>query len=768
MKLLRLKQLLRGALMVAMCSLAWNALGQAGPHLAYVYPAGGRTGSTFLITVGGQALTSASTALVSGSGITTTVLDHSRPMPQKDFNDLRDRLKALLDKFQTARRNHFPATGTNVWTEEDARERDALRAKILRNPPNRTANPAMIDTVTFKVAIAADAEPGDREIRLVSSNAISNPLRFCVGTLPEVSRAAAKPANPDLDKYLERIGGAPALTGTPKHEAQVQLPVTINGQIMPGGVDRYHFFALAGQQLIISVSARVLIPYLADAVPGWFEATVTLLDAKGEEVASAERYRFKPDPVLHFAVPHDGQYTVEIHDSVFRGREDFVYRVTLGELPFITSIFPLGGRVGEKTDVALTGWNLTETNLTMDNTAARPDVITLSAKAFNSVPFAVDDLPECVAASGNHSAETAQSVALPVIINGRISHPGEAEVFKFEGHAGQRIVAEVSARRLDSPLDSYLWLTDATGQQLAFNDDYEDKGTGLNTFHADSYLTNTLPANGTYFLHIRDTEGQGGPDFTYRLRLSEPRPDFALRVVPSSVSLRTGMSASLTVYALRRDGFTNAITLNLKNAPPGFALSGATIGTNQDKAQFTLKAPPEPTTAPVILSLEGHAWLDGHKVTNGAAPADDLMQAFFYRHLVPAQALAVVVNGQERPFLRDAFKIISATPVKIPAGGLAHIRVSTPRNFSNRFQLELDNPPEGLTLTNVSEIPAGLDLAISCDAEKIKPGSMGNLICNVVPRNTGAANPAKKPGAQARKAAAVATLPAMPFTVSAE
>ena len=33
--------------------------------------------------------------------------------------------------------------------------------------------------------------------------------------------------------------------------------------------------------------------------------------------------------------------------AIYRGREDFVYRITIGELPFVTSIFPLGGRAGE-------------------------------------------------------------------------------------------------------------------------------------------------------------------------------------------------------------------------------------------------------------------------------------------------------------------------------------------------------------------------------------------------------------------------------------
>jgi hypothetical protein len=742
------------------------AFGQQGaPHLAYVYPAGGKVGTTFQLTVGGQFLLTVSNALVSGPGITATVLDHSRPMNQKDFNELRDRLKELQDKFQTERRNNFSGTGTNAWTTADAKEREEIRTKILRNPPNRTANPAMIDTVTLKVSIAANAGPGEREIRLVAPNALSNPMRFIVGTLPEISRPAAKPANPDFDRFLERLGGAPVSSGTPKHEAQVNLPATINGQILPGGVDRYRFFATHGQHLIIAASARSLIPYLADAVPGWFEATVTLLDSKGSEVASAERYRFKPDPVLHFEVPRDGQYTVEIHDSIFRGREDFVYRLSIGELPFVTGIFPLGGKLGEKTQVTLTGWNLPQKELTLDNSQAAPDVISVDGKFFNSVPFAVDTLPECLADQSNHAQETAQSVALPIIINGRINHPGEAEVFKFEGRAGENIVAEVMARRLDSPLDSFLRLTDSAGKQLAFNDDFEDKGTGLNTFHADSYLTNTLPADGTYFLHLTDTQGQGGPEFAYRLRISGARPDFALRVVPSSLSLRTGMSVPVTVYALRRDGFTNAINLELKNSPPGFSLSGARIAENQDKAQFTLKAPPQPTEAPVVLAIQGRALINGQPVTHDAAPAEDLMQAFFYRHLVPSKELAVVVNGQERPFMRDAFKILSATPVKIAPGGTVRVRVSAPSgNFANRFELQLDNPPDGICLTNVSPIPAGLELVFSCDADKVKRGSAGNLICDVVPRNAGQANAPKK-GGQQRRAVAVATLPAMPFTV---
>ena len=117
-------------------------------------------------------------------------------------------------------------------------------------------------------------------------------------------------------------------------------------------------------------------------------------------------------------------------------------------------------------------------------------------------------------------------------------------MFRFKGRAGQKIVAEVDARKLDSPLDSVLKLTDAAGKQLAFNDDYLDKGTGLSTHHADSLLTATLPADGVYYLYLGDAQQKGGPEYAYRLRISAPQPDFALRVVPSSINVRAGGNGS--------------------------------------------------------------------------------------------------------------------------------------------------------------------------------------------------------------------------------
>jgi hypothetical protein len=379
------------------------------------------------------------------------------------------------------------------------------------------------------------------------------------------------------------------------------------------------------------------------------------------------------------------------------------------------------------------------------------------------MPFAVDTLPECLEQEPNNSIATAQPVTLPIIINGRIDHPGDWDVFRFQGQAGDAIVAEVYARRLDSPLDSVLKLTEADGKQLAFNDDHEDKGAGLDTHYADSYLTATLPSDGAYYIHLGDVQRQGGTEFAYRLRISPPRPDFALRVVPSNLNVRGGASVPLTVYALRRDGFTNEITLTLQDAPPGFKLTGAKVPANQDQVRLTLMAPPEPTEEPLRLSLEGRALVQGHLLLRPAVPAEDMMQAFAYRHLVPATELDVVVSG--RFMNRMPLKILSATPVKIPAGGTARVRVGAPSSaFAERFRLELNDPPEGITLGRVSPVSEGAEIELCSDAAKAKPGLKGNLIVNIMPGQALLAAQKDKKRAN-RVRAVVGTLPAIPFEV---
>jgi len=280
---------------------------------------------------------------------------------------------------------------------------------------------------------------------------------------------------------------------------------------------------------------------------------------------------------------------------------------------------------------------------------------------------------------------------------------------------------------------------------------------------ADSWLRATLPADGSYYLYLTDVQHKGGPEYSYRLRLSQPQPDFALRAVPSSLNVRAGGSVPLTVYALRKDGFTNQITLILDDAPEGFKLTGGSIPAGQNQVQVTLTAPPTALPEPVSLGLQGCAVVQGQALLRKAVPAEDMMQAFAYRHLVPAKELEVVVL--KRPNPKATMTILNRTPVRMPPGGTARIEVGLPGpRIAERAQFELSNPPDGIMIQSASPVRDGVEIVLQTDADKVKPGLKGNLIINgYMPRP--AETNAAKPKANNNQRLPLGALPAIPFEI---
>ncbi len=154
------------------------------------------------------------------------------------------------------------------------------------------------------------------------------------------------------------------------------------------------------------------------------------------------------------------------------------------------------------------------------------------------------------------------------------------------------IVAEVYARRLDSPLDSVLKLTDAAGKQLAFNDDHEDKGCGLE--HAPRrFLAVGHPARRRNLLPAtwatRST----------RAARSMPTACASARRGPiSSCGSCRRASTSRRRRACRSPSMPCARTASparsrwrLKDAPAGFTLSGGRVPAGQDQVRLTLTVP---------------------------------------------------------------------------------------------------------------------------------------------------------------------------------
>ena len=771
-------------ILVALAAASSPAVGQPlnSPHAGFAYPAGGRQGTTVQVVVGGRYLEGTSGVVFSARGLRAEIVAYDKPLTQREIQDLRDRAQALQK-----------GTMTPELRRQLLEMRDRIGGSLRRN-----ANPVLSETVTVAVTIDADAEPGPWQLRLVTPLGLSNPVAFSIGQLPEVvEQEPAAPIEPASGAAGGRGGNRETGRGAIQAPAQppptadppqrVKLPVVINGRIipadarrvpgaaprqanqyLPGDTDRYTFDARMGQDLVLAVSARDVMPYLADAVPGWFQATVALFDAAGREVAYDDDYRFQPDPVLHYRIPADGEYTVEIKDALYRGREDFVYRLSAGELPFVTSAFPLGGPARAKTTVQVTGWNLPTGTVTMDASDAGPGTATLTVRrgtlVSNRVPFAIDSVRDTAEREPNDALKDAAKLVLPVIVNGRIQSAGDVDVFAVTGRSGEQIVAEITARRLGSPLDSVIEFTDASGSRLSVSDDVVDQSAGLITHQADSRITVTLPSNGTYYLRVGDLQHKGGSEYGYRLRVSAPQPDFEVRVTPSEINAGAGTSVPVTAHAIRKDGFSGDIVLALKGAPPGFTLSGAVVPAGQDQVRLTVNVPPMRPAEPIALGLEGRATIQGKTVVHQATAAEEMMQAFAYRHLVPADSLKVTVLA--RGGTRVPARILDTEVARIPAGGSARVRVALPptRAFQN-VQLELSEPPEGVSLRDVAIGEAGAEFVLEADASKAKPGLRGNLIVTVSGERVPPQR-ANQPAPAARRRVPIAVLPAIPFEIS--
>ena len=794
----------------------------ARPHIGYVCPAGGQQGQSVQALVGGQHLEGVTHVLITGQHLSARIVSYAIDMDQQTLNNHLNRKANLEGKLniitthtpntvtQTNSRHkvvvrhtvtpnvvtNIPYVVTTSYTTQtlvrvtesgsttrvtevtsvpvtnamNASEKKQLETQLARvrqmlafaEPPpdnpnlmmfmkgmkqKKQSNAQLAEHVRLEIQIDSEAVPGRRELRLATPKSVSEPLAFYVSPFPEYMESEPNDGtNPVVIPHL---------------------PAVLNGQIFPGDTDRYRFPATQGQTVLFAVQARALMPYLADAVPGWFKAILAVYDAVGKEIAYADDFFHNPDPLLTFTAPADGDYVVAIRDSIYRGREDFVYRILAGSVPYVTGIFPLGGSCHEPTPIQLMGINLPITQTTFNPQSGETGMVEIKpVSSLNPVLFYLDDLPEITETETLPTTARPLRITLPVIINGRIDAPGDVDTFRFSGHAGDRIVAEIYARRLGSPLDAILKLTDSQGNVLKTNDDTMDRSAGLVTHQADPYMDLRLRSKDVYTLTVRDTQNKGGALYAYRLRVSPPQPDFKARLTPSSVNLPKGGTIPLSLYVQRMDGFSNAITLALDNMPEGFTLSGSPLRSQDSSVRITLNAPPNPavtTLAPVIVAT---ATVGDKTLRHIVLPCEDMMQAFAYRHLVPSENLIVTLTPKQGTSL--VIDTTAGEPVPLMLGGQTLLPIQLIKAKQGhgpapdmQLQLELDMPPKGIAV--VKTIPSTAThtacVVVSADLQAITNGAFGNLIFNAYKINSPKTN--KNKGTPQRQL--IGTLPAVPY-----
>jgi len=238
-------------------------------------------------------------------------------------------------------------------------------------------------------------------------------------------------------------------------------------------------------------------------------------------------------------------------------------------------------------------------------------------------------LPELLEKEPNDSEKSAQRVKLPVIVNGRIDRPGDWDFYRFTGRAGQELVAEVTARRLGSPLDSMLRLSDARGRQIASTTTMKTARQGCShTRPTRTWRCDCRPMARTIW-RSATPNSRAARNTRIASASGAPRPRFR--------TVRNASERQCRPRAQRADGGARRpqgriqrgrVALALNGAPAGYAAERRDTKRRPGRRAVHARRAGIGVAAGAGQSAdEGRAMVQGREVVRMARPADDMTQA---------------------------------------------------------------------------------------------------------------------------------------------
>ena len=501
-------------------------------------------------------------------------------------------------------------------------------------PPKAAGTPG---SVVFKVTIPPDAPLGFHDVRLVGRWGVSNARTFVVGDLPEVLE---KEPNNDVP------------------EAQrIDLNTTVNGTMASAiDVDYYVFAGKKGQ--------RVVFNCRASSIDSRFLPAVEVYDAKGRMLAEGRNYSGN-DALTDCTLPDDGDYYVRLFEfthtaNIPGGSTEYFYRLTITTAPWIDAIYPAVLEPGKATPVTIYGRNLPggqpdptavvdehvldkiSATITAPSDPAAVSRLTFSGHvapvasgldgfeyrvkndAGSSNPFLLTFArsPVVLDNGANDTVETAQEVAPPCEIAGRVEKIGDRDWYAFTAKKGDAYNIEVLSDRLGAPTLMYLVVRDAAKTTL-----YESPQENLDSFSSKFFTRTedpapykfTAPADGKFFVKVGSqlADTLAGPRQFYRVRITPDQPDFQLVVTanagsrPDACTLLQGGSQSYTVFAWRRDGYAGDVALTVEGLPPGVTAAPQTMGGGVRETQLVLTASADAAGWTGEIKVKGAATIKG-------------------------------------------------------------------------------------------------------------------------------------------------------------
>jgi hypothetical protein len=459
---------------------------------------------------------------------------------------------------------------------------------------------AKTNSIKAQIQISADCPFGEYHLRLRTAGGISELRTFQVGPFPVVNEVEPNNASTNAQK--------------------IALNTTVSGTIASEDIDCFTVTAKKGERISAEVEGIRL-------GRGAFDSVLTLQDAQGNVLAgSDDTSLLLQDSMISITAPADGDYRVSLRDIGYGGNNDFVYRLHLGNFPRPTSVYPAGGKAGETVAVKFLGdakGEFTQSIKLPGEVIDRFGAYAEQAGVFAPSPnwMRVSSLRNVLETEGNKDREHAcVAESPPFALNGIVSKKGEVDWFKFKASKGQALDVTVYARKLRSPIDSLIEIFDSSGKSLASNDDASG---------ADSYLKFNPPADGEYFLSIRDQLNAGGADYVYRVEVGPMTPSLTINI--PQVARNDSQTRQYIVVpqgnrfasmvAVKRKDVAGDVALQFEGLPSGITMQADVIPAKLDQE-------------PVVFEASENAPIAGNLLAPSAAVGESNQVRGTFRHHV--------------------------------------------------------------------------------------------------------------------------------------
>lgn len=569
----------------------------------------------------------------------------------------------------------------------------AFRASILSSSATR---------LRLQIDVPASAPFGSHTLSIVSPRGASSPVLFRVNDLPHLLEA-------EPNSRLE--------------EAQpVTLPATLLGRL---NTDRdFDFFRFHARR-----NDHWLFDLRAARNGNGLDAALILLDASGRKLAHSEE-RFIWDPFLDFVFPADGDYIVIVQPTHRNNDPNFAYTLDIRQSPHLDTVAPLALPAGTH-EITLYGAGLTPTpnaRLEFSHPKITGEILALdgrTARARVTIPPGIPDAAHeltILTPAGRSNPARFLTDALPLATGPTLAAPAQVTAmaryrdpyrFQIRAQAGESLTFEVRSQRLGVDSDLSLRLLDATGKQIANNDDFNFAGAAF--YQKDPRLTFKFPSTGDYTLELRNTVAVANEGTPFQLTVTPPRPAFTPQFPTDRLSLFPGQKKKWKLSVQRLDGHSAELPIEIAGLPPGVTAAPGSIPAGKSEFEVELSAAPDArpaAAAPVEVKIGGlPAWLSVRISSGGGEGA------------AYARTGRTIIAVAEKPnFSLEA----SASAVNVPRGGAAKIPVAIRREpgFRAPINFRLENLPVGVTMDPLTVGPeaesAEITIRASADAPRAR------------------------------------------------